>query len=597
MATPPRVSAINDKGIASIENHVALQENLLDLEMQLKTAKHEISKLNEQIGVLQQTLQTKQCGELQSLNDANCILNCNNNKIRRKLCVLTNGIPGDSLQAVEDTFGSQFQYIRYVLPNCNIKDLLDNINTKLVNYDLSDYCIVIQNKISVKGSIKKKKRRSKVRKPYKKIFVYYQNVRGLRTKTVTFYNSVSASSSDLVILTETFLNSSVHDAELFPPEYIVLRRDRQGDVGWGGVLLAVKSSYSVQRITNIDQLTDDKEILFATISSKNIKFLVCVVYLPPNYCDKQYLDVLSCIENAVSMYSEYQFLIVGDFNLKSCNKSVRTQFDNFLDFCKLQQCNAICNKYGCILDLVLTTLDSKSINVTSDVEPLVSIDAYHPPLEIVLALPRGNIVDNPLIPSQDLNAEWDFHKADFQGLYPDIINIDWTDLLQEKDVNLAVDILYSKLNHVISSRVPRKTIITNKYIYPTWYTKEIIHYIKLKYFNLKKWKSLGLEFNRELFKYYRSKVKELISIAFNEYIKKIENNIAHDPSSFWKYIKDKRKNRQQCKEYIYSNKVVEGQEAANAFAEHFSSIFHKNSPFLDAETAEREAVHAGFVSG
>ncbi|CAH0701310.1 unnamed protein product [Spodoptera exigua] len=143
MATPPRVSAINDKGIASIENHVALQENLLDLEMQLKTAKHEISKLNEQIGVLQQTLQTKQCGELQSLNDANCILNCNNNKIRRKLCVLTNGIPGDSLQAVEDTFGSQFQYIRYVLPNCNIKDLLDNINTKLVNYDLSDYCIVM----------------------------------------------------------------------------------------------------------------------------------------------------------------------------------------------------------------------------------------------------------------------------------------------------------------------------------------------------------------------------------------------------------------------------------------------------------------------
>ncbi|KAH9630940.1 hypothetical protein HF086_012085 [Spodoptera exigua] len=253
---------------------------------------------------------------------------------------------------------------------------------------------------------------------------------------------------------------SVYDSELFPPEYVVLRKDRAGDVGWGGVLLAVKSNINVKRITNVDDLTDDKELLFAIVTLKNVKLLVCVVYLPPNYSDKQYLDVLNCIENAVDTFSDYPIVIVGDFNLKSCNVSVQTQFYNFLEYCKLRQCNNICNDYGCILDFALTTLSTQSINVTSDIEPLVPTDAYHPPLEILLSLPVNTVnkIPTSVTPEQfsSLSSEWNFRGADFPGLYSDIADIDWTDLLRERDVDLAVEILYNKLNSVISARVPHK---------------------------------------------------------------------------------------------------------------------------------------------
>lgn len=114
-----------------------------------------------------------------------------------------------------------------------------------------------------------------------------------------FYNNVSSCSSDIITLTETFLNSSVYDAELFPPGFIVLRRDRAGEVGFGGTMLAVRDYLSASIISEVDGLTSDKEVLLAKIVFKNIKIIICVVYLPPSYNDKQYLSVLDCLENVI----------------------------------------------------------------------------------------------------------------------------------------------------------------------------------------------------------------------------------------------------------------------------------------------------------
>lgn len=74
----------------------------------------------------------------------------------------------------------------------------------------------------------------------------------------------------------------------------------------------------------------------------------------------------------------------------------------------------------------------------------------------------------------------------------------------QTDVNLAVDVLCSELNKTIDRLVPlqKQPNPVKRYSYPLWYTQELIHYIKLKYFNFKKLKSLGVEFNREVYKYY-----------------------------------------------------------------------------------------------
>lgn len=57
--------------------------------------------------------------------------------------------------------------------------------------------------------------------------IYYQNVNGLRSKTHDFYLSVCNCDFDVLMLTETSLNDSFCNSELFDVvEYSVFRRDR-----------------------------------------------------------------------------------------------------------------------------------------------------------------------------------------------------------------------------------------------------------------------------------------------------------------------------------------------------------------------------------
>jgi hypothetical protein len=53
--------------------------------------------------------------------------------------------------------------------------------------------------------------------------IYYQNVRGLRTKQLEFYNNVCEANCDIICLSETWLNDRCYDHNLFPSNYTVYR--------------------------------------------------------------------------------------------------------------------------------------------------------------------------------------------------------------------------------------------------------------------------------------------------------------------------------------------------------------------------------------
>ena len=77
----------------------------------------------------------------------------------------------------------------------------------------------------------------------KRLSVYYQNVRGIRTKTAELLNNTSSCCFDMIALTETWLNPSIFENEFMADKYSVFRADRDflstGRERRGGVLLAV----------------------------------------------------------------------------------------------------------------------------------------------------------------------------------------------------------------------------------------------------------------------------------------------------------------------------------------------------------------------
>lgn len=59
-----------------------------------------------------------------------------------------------------------------------------------------------------------------IRHSNNKLNVYYQNARGMRTKTNIFYRNVCSNNYDIILLTETWLVDGIADSELFDCRYV-----------------------------------------------------------------------------------------------------------------------------------------------------------------------------------------------------------------------------------------------------------------------------------------------------------------------------------------------------------------------------------------
>ena len=86
-------------------------------------------------------------------------------------------------------------------------------------------------------------------KPLKIININFQSI---KNKIAELGNFISVSDPDILIGTETWLNQTITDNEIFPPGYSLLRKDRQD--GYGGVLLAIKSDIIHEPIATPIQL-------------------------------------------------------------------------------------------------------------------------------------------------------------------------------------------------------------------------------------------------------------------------------------------------------------------------------------------------------
>lgn len=130
---------------------LTLQHKIMDLEIQLKMANKEINQLNEQIEIVR--LSMRQDTNKENLSTSQrCMTTQAKETKKTNLCILTNSASSGTLEDIEDTFSEQFNYIRYVSPYSNIKQLLENIDIKLQGFDMTDYCIIILGENDIKNT-------------------------------------------------------------------------------------------------------------------------------------------------------------------------------------------------------------------------------------------------------------------------------------------------------------------------------------------------------------------------------------------------------------------------------------------------------------
>lgn len=300
------------------------------------------------------------------------------------------------------------------------------------------------------------------------IDLYYQNVRGLRTKLVEFRNGLSQLNSDLFAITESGCNQSIEDCEIIPNGYQILRCDRTDGRKQGGALLIASRRYELRRVNIPFVLIDNCvfEMLCATVFLNNhFLFFCCVVYIPPNSSEDDYLTMFRIIEEFCTKYK--QIIVVGDFNMYSCPLNINNYFEYFMSFCEFSQCNTVINSLGRQLDLVLSAGSGATVSVEEANEPLVLVDPHHPPLEVRVRLfpatpvldvasplhystaePPQSFNDNNLNENCQLRPKWNFYKADYQLLYSRFTSVDWQVLYEMHDVDKMINYFYTIINYI-----------------------------------------------------------------------------------------------------------------------------------------------------
>lgn len=410
-----------------------------------------------------------------------------------------------------------------------------------------------------------------------KIKCYYQNVRGIRTKLPILLTSAATISSDIFILTETWLDPGINSAELGFPNFNIYRMDRNSKTSakkrGGGVAIAISKSLSSSKISTKNPFIEQ---LFVNVKTSSGKIIVGCAYLPPNSDVQSYSNHCDEVESICAKYPNTKLLLVGDYNLPHydwCNMNsvnvcsnvnIRVIRDMAL-FLGLTQCNSVHNIGGRTLDLALSNVSD--ICVVRSSEILLPVDVYHPPLEICMS----NL--KPISVVKKVAETRNFKKADYDKISNFLKQIDWSFFDSDDDINVHLKIFYSIVNSAIEQFVPLTTYRETQY--PKWFSKELINLIYLKKVSHKRFKQSRLAIDYTAFQKLRADCNKLSAKCYKTYISAVEGSIMDDSNFFWKYVKSQKENGTYIPSIMsFDSKLSQNlQETVNLFADCFSAVY------------------------
>lgn len=423
-----------------------------------------------------------------------------------------------------------------------------------------------------------------------KLNIFYQNVRGLRTKTETVLTNTLKQEADVILLTETWLNDSIFDYELLDSRYTIFRRDRSSSSSTktegGGVLVAILKKHLPVRKLKWESTGEDLWIVVKVKKGNStVPLCICTLYNPPpvtySSLDSMVTNLTEVIQHKIPKNS--LLLLVGDFNLPNLHwqfdsnlKSLlpygtSNQTDSLLTdalaFNSLHQLNKICNANGRLLDLIITNT-TESFTASRCPTPLVNEDIHHPALQISLNLR----VQKP--PKVNSSTNFNFYKANYSKIEEELGAIDWSyHFKPNQTVDEIVDTFYDLITPIITSNTPITRKSSNGY--PFWFSRSLLKTLREKAkYHLRYKKYLN---PRDLLTYQmlRSRCDNMMQECLNRFKSDSKSLIKKDPKYFWTFLKSRRSNSAEIPdEMFFKNETAQGgQKISNLFSKYFSSIY------------------------
>lgn len=374
----------------------------------------------------------------------------------------------------------------------------------------------------------------------------------------------------------------ISSAELGFTNHTIYRYDRNlctsNKRSGGGVLIGVRSDYSSYEI----KLTENTiEQLYVCVNFGHGSCILGCVYIPPHSPQEVYAAHCSTLEDMQLRFPDRHMFIAGDYNLPTVHCAGDCLEDIDLDqppgvrmvlgaasFLGLNQINKTLNNNGRRLDLVFTNFISASAQKTDD--HLIEPDSHHPPLRCLTE------VVTPAMQGVNVSQQYNFCRGDYINMCEYLLSVNWCQL-NFLSLDRAVEVFYGIMREAIAGFVPlNRCDAAGRF--PKWFSPELRDLVREKRRAHAKYKSTLSNADYRVFADLRCRCKRLSDLSHRNYLKKIQDNIVHDPKTFWKYVNSLRGDNSLPCNMTYDGKSSDNTcDIANCFADFFSSVYDTHS--------------------
>ena len=344
---------------------------------------------------------------------------------------------------------------------------------------------------------------------------------------------------DIIIGTETHLNSSINSSELFPPDFSVYRKDRTpgpSGISKGGVLVAIRNDLVGTHRIDLDT---DCEIVWVTVKIQGSKDVTVGAFYRSQIfgATASYMNELRESLSRIKLTKNSQIWLAGDFNFPDVNWDTLSVKPGGTYAGLSRQMIEIANDFGLeqvvreptrgknTLDLFFTT--NPTLVERSTVTPGLS-DHDGVPLIIISAKPR--------VIKQRPRKVYLYHKADTNALLSDLRR--WSDEFSSRDLtDTSVNDMYEEfqnsLETAMDSHIPSK--IVSKRNQTPWINKRVKRLHKRKQRAYNQYSKNRDEVNYEKFRAARKTTFRETRSAYRKYINEV---VSDSPKKFWSFVKN-----------------------------------------------------------
>ena len=355
--------------------------------------------------------------------------------------------------------------------------------------------------------------------------ILHLNVRSLLPKIDTIKIWIQKTETDILVLSETWLNKSVSDQDIFINGYNVFRCDRPRK--GGGVAIYIKNKFHATVLSSVS-ITKQYEFLALKLEfqrSQSLTVMGC--YRPPSACS----EALSSLNNCVSGLNSGEIVLVGDLNLdwlSSASDGLKSICDAFILSQLIDSPTRPNIKYplrSSLLDLIMTNAPHRY----TDIGVFGNDLSDHCAIAVVrnAKLPKTK---PQILLKRDLKH---FHE---QAFLHDLSNFDWERISLLDDVELAWNFFHMEFLKLINKHAPLRTFRI-KGRKNRWFSTEIGNLLKERDIAWAKARKTKVEVDSIIFRQLRNKCTSLIKKAKSEfYLSETTKNL-NDPRKFWNVVR------------------------------------------------------------